>query len=751
MNLQQLLDQWKNDPRFMEAISEWKVIPARAPVYADFPDSLDRLLVETLKKKGIHSLYSHQAEAVSAILSGSDAVIVTPTASGKTLCYNLPVLNSILQDESSRALYLFPTKALSQDQLAELHELVTLLDRDIKTFTYDGDTSTSARKVIRTAGHIVITNPDMLHSGILPHHTSWNKLFENLKYVVIDEVHTYRGIFGSHLANVIRRLKRICQFYGSDPQFICCSATIANPAELAQRLVEKQLVLINQNGAPAGEKHVIFYNPPVVNKELGIRKSSITEASRIAAELIRNQIQTIVFARSRVHTEILVTYLKEAVAKKIGGDDKVRGYRGGYLPLQRREIERGLREGSVLGVVSTNALELGIDIGALEACVMVGYPGTIASTWQQVGRAGRKNTVSAAIMISTSNPLDQFLMNHPEYFFEKTPEMGLINPDNLIILVNHIKCASFELPFSEDENYGNGSIKEILQFLVEEKVLRFTNNRYYWMSDVFPAENISLRTASSENVVILDRTDNYRVIGEIDAFTAPQLVHKDAIYLHESQQYQITELDWNGKRAIAKPVKVDYYTDGQDEVNIQVLDDITYKKVSHGEKHWGEVMVRRLTTMYKKIKFHTHENVGWGKVHLPEQQMETTAYWFQFSSEMVTSFSPEAIQEALTGLANLMGNIAPVYLMCDPRDLRTVPQVRSPFSGVPTLYIYDAYPGGIGLAEKLFDIHELLIDSASSVLKACPCESGCPSCVGPLIEIGEKGKETCLQLLNTMK
>jgi DEAD/DEAH box helicase domain-containing protein len=751
MNLQQLLDQWKNDPRFMEAISEWKVIPARPPVYADFPDFLDRLLVETLKKKGINSLYSHQAEAVSAILSGRDAVIVTPTASGKTLCYNLPVLNSILQDESSRALYLFPTKALSQDQLSELHELVTLIDRDIKTFTYDGDTATSARKVIRTAGHIVITNPDMLHSGILPHHTSWNKLFENLKYVVIDEVHTYRGIFGSHLANVIRRLKRICKFYGSDPQFICCSATIANPAELAQRLVEKQLVLINQNGAPAGEKHVIFYNPPVVNKELGIRRSSISEASKVASELIKNQIQTIVFARSRVNTEILVTYLKEAVAKKTGGADRVRGYRGGYLPLQRREIERGLRDGSVLGVVSTNALELGIDIGALEACVMVGYPGTIASTWQQAGRAGRKNTVSAAIMISTSSPLDQFLMNHPEYFFEKTPEMGLINPNNLIILVNHIKCASFELPFSEDENYGNESLKEILKYLVEEKVLRFTNNRYYWMSDVFPAENISLRTASTENVVILDSTDNFRVIGETDAFTAPQLVHKDAIYLHESQQYQITELDWNGKRAIAKPVNVDYYTDGQDEVNIQVLDDVTNKKVSHGEKHWGEVMVRRLTTMYKKIKFHTHENVGWGKVHLPEQQMETTAYWFQFSSEMVESHSPEAVQEALSGLANLMGNIAPVYLMCDPRDIRTVPQVRSPYTGLPTLYIYDAYPGGIGLAEKLFDIHELLIDSACNALKACPCESGCPSCVGPLIEIGEKGKEICLQMLNTMK
>ncbi len=751
MNLQQLLDQWKNDPGFTRNISEWKVIPARAAEFSDFPETLNPLLIEALNKKGIQALYSHQSDAVSAILSGRDTVIVTPTASGKTLCYNLPVLNSILSDSSSRAIYLFPTKALSQDQLSEMHDLITLLDKDIKTFTYDGDTPVSARKAIRTAGHIVITNPDMLHSGILPHHTAWNKLFENLKYIVIDEVHSYRGIFGSHLANVIRRLRRICRFYGSDPLFICCSATIANPGELAQKLVEKEMVLINKNGAPTGEKHVIFYNPPVINKELGIRKSSIKEASRISSLLIRNQIQTIVFTRSRVITEILVTYLKEAVAEKMGGAERVRGYRGGYLPLQRREIERGLRDGSVLGVVSTNALELGIDIGALEACVMVGYPGTIASTWQQAGRAGRKNTISAAIMISTSGPLDQFIMNHPEYFFDKTPEMGLINPDNLIIMVNHIKCASFELPFSEDENYGNESLKEILLYLTEEKFLRFTNNKYYWMSDVFPAESISLRTASTENFVILDSADNFRVIGEVDAFSAPQLIHKDAIYLHEAQQYQITELDWNGKRAIVKPVNVDYYTDAQDDVNIQVLDDIKQSNVSWGEKHWGEVMVKRITTMYKKIKFHTHENVGWGKVHLPEQEMETTAYWFQFSSDMVDKYSPEEVQETLSGLANLMGNIAPVYLMCDSRDLRTVPQVRSPYTGLPTLYIYDAYPGGIGLAEKIYDIHDLLIEAAQGSLKSCPCESGCPSCVGPLIEIGDKGKGICLEILSSLK
>lgn len=752
MNLDQLLNYWMNDRSFMNNVTEWKVLPPRPAQFEGFPEKLDAQIIKVLKKRGIQSLYTHQADSITKILNGQSVVIVTPTASGKTLCYNLPVINSILQDSSSRALYLFPTKALSQDQLSELHDFVTETGADIKTFTYDGDTPVTARKAIRTAGHIVITNPDMLHNGILPHHTEWNKLFENLKYIVIDEVHSYRGVFGSHLANVIRRLKRICKFYGASPTFICCSATIANPAELASRLTGESLELVDNNGAPSGEKHVIFYNPPVINKELGIRKSSVKEASKIATELIRNGIQTIVFTRSRIITEVLVTYLKESVARKHSKGDSVRGYRGGYLPLQRREIERGLRDGSVTGVVSTNALELGIDIGALESCVMVGYPGSIASTWQQAGRAGRKQTLSAAFLVSTSSPLDQFLMSHPDYFFDRTPETGLINPDNLYILTNHIKCAAFEIPFSDDEVFGLdlAGTQELLSYLAEEKILRYTRNKYYWMSDVFPAENISLRTASTQNFVVQDMTNNYQVIGEVDAFTAPQLIHKDAIYLHESLQYQVVELDWEGKKAIVKPVNVDYYTDGQDEVHINILDDFQKAPGRHCTRHLGEVAVKRITTMFKKIKFHTHENVGWGKIYLPEQEMETTAYWFNYEASLLDRYSPEEIQEGLLGLAHLLGNIAPVYLMCDPSDIRTVSQVRSPFTELPTIYMYDAYPGGIGLADKLFEIHDVLLQAARQVISDCRCENGCPSCVGPLNEVGEKGKHICKVLLDEL-
>lgn len=750
MNLAQLLENLQNDKQFRSCVTEWKILPPRPPDYGEFPKALNSNLITAIQNRGIHKLYTHQSLAIDTILQKKNVVIVTPTASGKTLCYNLPVVNTILSDPSSRAIYLFPTKALSQDQVAELHDLITDMKVDIKTYTYDGDTPRTARKAIRTAGHIVVTNPDMLHSGILPHHTEWNKLFENLKYVVIDEVHHYRGVFGSHLANVIRRLKRICQFYGSNPQFICCSATIANPDELAKKLIEEDVALINKNGAPSGEKHIIFYNPPVINQELGIRKSSLNESSKIAANLIKNGIQTIVFARSRVSTEVLVTYLKESIVTKGKSKDCIRGYRGGYLPLQRREIEKGLRDGVVLGVVSTNALELGIDIGALESCVMVGYPGTIASTWQQAGRAGRKINVSAAFLVATSSPLDQFLMTHPEYFFGKSPEMGLINPDNLVILVNHLKCAAFELPFSDTEKFGIATTQELLNYLVEANILRFTNGKYYWMKDSFPAEDISLRSAATENFVILDMKDKNRVIGEVDAFSAPQLIHKDAIYLHESEQYQIMELDWDGKRAYAKPVKVDYYTDAQDEVKINVLDDLKSLNVASAQKHLGEVRINRLTTMFKKIKFHTHENVGWGKVHLPEQELDTTAYWLSLSSQLVTQFKPEDIQIGLLGTANLLENIAPIYLMCDPKDIRTVAQVRSPFTELPTIYIYDRYPGGTGMSEKLYDIHGLLMKSAYEMLTQCGCESGCPSCVGPVNEIGKSGKMKTLELLNRL-
>lgn len=751
MNLEQLLDYFKASERINKNITKWVEIPAKEAIWADFPDCVDPRVRAALEKRGIHKLYSHQASAIEAVSRGEDIVVVTPTASGKTMCYNVPVLGAILADEASRAIFLFPTKALSQDQTAELHDLITLAGVDVKTYTYDGDTPQSARKAIRQAGHIVVTNPDMLHSGILPHHTKWTRLFENLKFVVIDEIHHYRGVFGSHLANVMRRLKRICAFYGSNPQFICCSATIANPAELASRITGRSFTLIDNNGAPSGKKHIIFYNPPVVNRELGIRRSSILEARLIAELLVKNGVQTIVFTRSRLTTEVLVTYLKDIFRGKMDQEKKVRGYRGGYLPGLRREIEHGLRNGSITGVVTTNALELGIDIGALEACIICGYPGTIASTWQQAGRAGRRNSVSAAFLVASSSPIDQYIVNNPGYFFEKSPENGLINPDNLVILYNHMKCAAFELPFEDGEKFGVETTAEILSYMEDAKLLRHVGNRWHWMSDVFPADEISLRSASNENFIIIDISDpNHRVIGETDRFSAPMLIHEEAIYIHEGQQYQVEKLDFDDKKAYVRKVDVDYYTDANLAVDLKVLDVFRDKKAGRVVKSCGEVMVTALVTMFKKIKLYTHENIGAGPVNLPETEMHTTSYWVSLPEDLPAGMAQSDMQDGLLGLSNILANAAPIYLMCDPRDIRVVCQVKSTFTRMPTVYIYDNYPGGVGFSDKLFELHDELYVTADRMIRQCACESGCPSCVGPLNEFSGGGnpKEMTLKLID---
>ena len=753
MNLEQMLDYFKASEKMMKNITSWVELPAREPVYAEYPEFIDERIRAALERRGVRRLYSHQASAIRAIHDGDSVVVVTPTASGKTMCYNVPVLDAILKDEESRALFLFPTKALSQDQTSELHELITEAGVDVKTFTYDGDTPQSARKAIRQAGHIVVTNPDMLHSGILPHHTKWTKLFENLKFIVIDEVHHYRGVFGSHLANVIRRLRRICEFYGSNPQFICCSATIANPGELASRITGSEVKLIDNNGAPSSAKHIIFYNPPLVNKELGIRRSSMLEAEGLAETLIRNGVQTIVFTRSRLNVEVLVTYLKDIYHGTKDGDRKVRGYRGGYLPNLRREIEKGLREGSITGVVSTNALELGIDIGALEACIICGYPGTIASTWQQAGRAGRRNGVSAAFLVANSSPLDQYIINNPDYFFGKSPENGLINPDNLVILYNHMKCAAFELPFTDEEKFGVETTEEVLSFMEEARLVRHVGDRWHWMSDVFPADEISLRSASNENFIIIDISDpKHVVIGETDRFSAPMLVHEEAIYMHEGVQYQVEKLDFDDKKAYVRRVNVDYYTDANLAVDLKVIDVFREDTEKAVHRSSGEVSVSSLVTMFKKIKLHTHENIGSGPVTLPELEMHTTSYWVSLP-QTLPELSQTDVQNGLLGISNVLANSAPIYLMCDPGDIRVVHQVRATFTQRPTIYIYDSYPGGVGFSDKLYELHDELFETAAAMVNGCGCESGCPSCVGPLNEFTGTGdpKELTLKLIGIIR
>ncbi len=750
MNVAQLVDRLQEDPQFRRNLTAWRTEPARPARYGGYPEGLNPKLVEALRDRGIADLYTHQHDAVDAVLKGENVCVVTPTASGKTLCYNVPVLNRLLENPNARALYLFPTKALSQDQVAELKTTIEGLDVQIGTYTFDGDTPASARKAVRNAGHIVVTNPDMLHTGILPHHTIWMKLFENLEYVVIDELHHYRGVFGSHLANVIRRLKRICAFYGSKPRFICCSATIRNPQEMAERIVEEPVRLVDNNGAPRGEKHFLFYNPPVVDAALGIRQSSVKVATRIASQFLGRNVQSIVFARSRLRVEILTTYLKEAARRLGKSSDLVRGYRGGYLPSERREIERGLRAGDIMAVVSTNALELGIDIGSLDVCIMTGYSGSVASTWQQAGRAGRRSSTSLVILIASSAPLDQYIINHPEYFFDLPPESATVDPNNLIIVTSHLKCACFELPMKDGESFGLDatSTREILEYLEEERIVRHVRDKWHWSADKYPAEDVSLRTAAPGNVVILDTSDHGRVIGEIDLFAAPVEVYENAIYLHQSVQYTIERLDLEDRKAYARPVEVDYYTDAETKVDLKVLDVFRNEVAGIAGKHCGELSVTWMPTIYKKIKFGTHENVGWGEIHLPESTMSTMGYWLEFPDDVAERLGLEQskLSQALHGLANTLRQVAPVQVLCDPTDIRAQAMLRAPFSDRPTVYLYETYPGGVGFSEKLYTHHTALLEASVALLSDCPCRCGCPSCVGPTLDVGEHGKNGALAL-----
>ena len=752
MNTGQLLDYLKHNPDFASNVTHWQVMPARPAKYADYPDDFDPALRAVLESRGVKRLYSHQRRALDLAQAGKDFVVITPTASGKTMCYNLPVLSEILRDNESRALYLFPTKALSSDQVAELYEIIKAMDAPIKAFTFDGDTPVSARKAIRQAGHIVVTNPDMLHAGILPHHTKWVKLFENLKYIVIDEIHAYRGIFGSNLANVIRRLKRICAFYGSHPQFICCSATIANPRELAERLTGRPMELIAESGAPTGEKHVIFYNPPVVNKQLNIRDSATRQTFGISRLLLKNGVHSIVFARSRLMVEVLARRLKDQCRNALGEAPNVRAYRGGYLPSLRHQIEQELRAGQVDIVVSTNALELGIDIGRLDVCVLCGYPGTIASTWQQAGRAGRRQGVSALIMVATSSPLDQYIIAHPEYFFSQPPEHALINPDNLYILLNHFKCAAYELPFEDGEQFGDvEATPELLEYLCEQNILNHVGNRYYWTAEEFPQAGISLRSASDQNFLIIDISvpGKRRVIGEMDRFTVPMLLHQYAIYLHEGRQYQVEELDFDDKKAYVRAVDVDYYTDANLTVTMKVL-DVFREKPGVMAKAAGEVLVSSIVTLFKKMKLDTQENLGWGPVTLPELEMQTTACWWTLPDSIADKYTREELQGAMVGISHIIEHIAPVFLMCSPRDIGVVYHVRDPFTNKPTLFLYDNCAGGVGLSDRVYEMDDELFKEARRMLMDCPCADGCPSCVGPPSDVGAGGKRIAIELLGEL-
>ena len=871
MTLPDLLSQLRRNRDFVSQVVAWERFPARPAQFQAVNMPLDPRILAALQARGVGQFFTHQVAAIEAALSGQDAIIATATASGKSVCYTVPVLQRLLERPSARALYLFPTKALAQDQLAETAAIIGAGKLPIAAYTYDGDTPQSRRAQVRRAGGILISNPDMLHAGMLPYHPTWRDLFANLQFIVLDEIHTYRGVFGSHVANVLRRLLRICDFYGGKPQFICCSATIANPQEHAERLVGRPFTLINesQNGAPTGEKHVILYNPPIINAELGLRGSAVMAARDAAVTFLGQDIQTIAFARTRQTVELLLTYLRDEM--KVMGKEvtAVSGYRGGYLPLERRDIEQGLRSGVLRGVVATNALELGIDIGELDAAVLTGYPGSIASTWQQIGRAGRRAAQSVAVMIASNNPLDQYICLHPRYLFGQTPEHALTNPDNLRIMARHLLCAAYELPFRADESFGGYPAEVLLHALEGEGMLHRTREQYHYVGEGAPATAVSLRTSGDDNIIVhdlgedLDETKT-RAIGEVDLERAPTVVHEGAIYMHLAQSYLVEHLDWEGRLAFVRPVNVDYYTRASVSSAIRELraeeefliqrdkgtegtkgEFLTQRREGAEEKEsaksadilkaWGEVTVVTQATGYRRIKRYTQETLGFGEIDLPPMTLETDGYWLIFGEalteelyeagillrpndygpnwqtqrqkalerdgqrcqicgasgdgailhvhhkrpfrefsytrgvnenyldanklENLVTLCPachrqaEAGQQArsaLGGLAYVLRNLAPLYLMCDPGDIQVTAESRSPLTQAPTLVVYERTAAGVGFSQRLFELHDTLLASALELVTDCRCRDGCPACVGPPGEIGPETKGVTRRLLKLL-
>ncbi len=754
--LEALVRELLDHPGIGENIVHVERLPAREAVYGDWPEALDPALRQALSARGIDNPWSHQAEAVRHALEGQNVVSVTPTASGKSLSYNVPVLQSILKNPSSRSLYLFPTKALSHDQYGELYELSKACGRDIKVYTYDGDTPPATRRALRDAGHLIVTNPDMLHTGILPHHTSWIRLFENLDYVVLDELHQYRGVFGSHLANVLRRLLRLCAFYGRKPIFLGSSATIANPKGLAEALTGQPFEVVSESGAPAGEKVFVFYNPPVINRELGVRRNVRLEARRIAMRFLARNYQAIVFGRSRLDVEVMTTYLKRGMARLHRDPQSVTGYRGGYLPTERRAIEQGLKQRDLLGVVSTNALELGIDIGSLDVSIMAGWPGSVASAWQRAGRAGRKAGTSVAVYIAGSSPLDQFLVNNPDFFFGSNPEEGLVNPENVAILSSHLKCGAFELPFEDSESFGDTDPAPILQFLEDESLLRHTAGRWYYSSDVYPAEDVSLRSASGENFIVLDTGRKNQVIAEVDYDSAPFLIHDDAVYIHNAKTYLVEKLDWDRRTAYVRHKKVDYYTDAESSSNIQVLqvdeEEVPENSPVLAARRLGEVSVATIIAKFKKVKFETQESIGYGPVTVPQLEISTEGFWLSFRQDLIALFRKDGkdLAPALRGVAQLLRHAIPLYVLCDTRDFAVYSMLRAPFDQLPSIYIWDKYPGGIGISRRAHRLYDTLLEAARRMVTECPCPHGCPACVGAQLEKRGETKQAALWLLDRL-
>lgn len=863
MALATLLARWQTDPDFMDGVAAWRTLPPRPARLTGWPPGLDRRVVTMARRQGSERPYSHQAAAIEVALQGQHVIIVSTTASGKTLGYNAPVLHTLLNDPDAHALYLFPTKALAQDQLASLRRFIGreaegpaanagAAVAPLRPATYDGDTPPAARREIRQSSRLILSNPDMLHAGLLPRHPRWQKFFAGLRFVVLDELHTYRGVFGSHVANVLRRLQRVCRYFGASPQFICTSATIANPRELAESLTGASFTLIDGDGSPQPRKHFLFYNPPLLDPDAGVRRSLSLTAQELATDLMAHDIQTVIFARTRLGVEVLLGYLRDTAGRQGLPAERVQAYRSGYLPSARRAIEAGIRRGEIRTTVATTALELGIDIGGLDACLLAGYPGTIASTWQQAGRAGRRAGEALTVLVAGAGALDQYLMHHPDYFFERSPEHARIAPDNLAILLSHLQCAAYELPLSVDEPFGPADqLPGLLDYLAAEGVLRRVGDRWHWFGDGFPAGAVSLRSALSDNVIIEAASESGPlVIGEIDRPSVPLLLYEGAIYLHQGQTYRVTALDWEAGRAAVEPVEVDYYTQAQTSVEVEVLAVAEAQQLDTTARAHGQVLVTARATGFRQIKRYTHETLGYGEIDLPEQEMETSAYWLTLTEAALerlrqanlwrfdrirtygpnwpaqrqaalardgrrcrlcnapeppgrqhdvhhlrplreflleagagaavnlarATFPPDVYERAnalsnlLTvcrachrrletaqrmanawrGLAYLLGNLAPLFLMCDARDIGSTYETQARSGQLPSITLYDQIPGGLGFSEQLFELHDELLRAAHELVARCPCRAGCPACVGPVLAGEEETKAETTTLLEIL-
>ena len=890
MSIGDVIAELGRDRGFMANVTAWETLPARAGQLVEVPEELHPALRAALRRRGIEQLYCHQAEAVTSALYGDPSItVVTPTASGKSLCYVLPVLQSLLSDPEATALFLFPTKALAHDQLAEIgdwiDEIAALDDAGADGLAgagfiaaYDGDTPAAERRSIRQNARAVLSNPDMLHAGVLPYHGEWSRFFAGLRYVIIDEMHSYRGVFGSHVANVLRRLRRVAGHYGSRPQFLLTSATIANPQQLAESLSEHPVKVIDKNGAPQGRKHIVLYAPPLYDPIQGLRRSSVLESQELAVRFLRGGLQTIVFGRARLTVELLLSYIREGLQNDKEGNETVRmssgavrGYRGGYLPQERRQIEAGLRSGLVRGVVATNALELGIDIGQLEAAVICGYPGTIAAAWQQWGRVGRTTGESVAVLVATAGALDQYVVNNPQYLLQRSPERAFANADNLVLLVDQMRCAAFELPFAEGDRFGQSPFtEEVLDLLAEEKSVQQFGSSFLWRGGGYPSRQFGLRSIGGEPVVVQagnsvrgpasgsegreDRTGRRRaseasvtlnqgearftVVGEVDAANATLQVHEGAVYLHEGRSYLVQKLDLEERQAWVWPAEVEYYTEASGETEIEVI-SVHGSRVSGGaELGYGEIFVTSQVTQYRRVRRFTHENLGILPLDYPPTTLDTAGYWLEVTAEVqealmeagdwrdspndygpdwqeqrararerdgyrcaecgaaetrnrqhdvhhrvpfrVFNFIPglnrndleanrlenlvllcrrchhrlEAGVRARTGMdgvAYALGNLAPLHLMCDRRDI-DVAIIREQLVGgllshspaavsqpslveqtAPRIYIYERIPAGIGFSAQLYERHDELMAGAADLIRRCGCRYGCPACVGPVL------------------